>query len=48
MTLCSSVYPSFGDTLLSPILILSFSIDLRETGYEGVHWIYWAQDRDQW
>jgi hypothetical protein len=23
-------------------------IDLRKTGWEGVEWIQWAQDRDRW
>jgi hypothetical protein len=23
-------------------------MDLREIGWEGVYWIYLAQDRDQW
>jgi hypothetical protein len=23
-------------------------MDFRETGWEGVDWILWAQDRDQW
>jgi hypothetical protein len=23
-------------------------MDLREIGWDGVHWIYVVQDRDQW
>jgi len=23
-------------------------VDLREIGWEGVDWIHWAQDMDQW
>jgi hypothetical protein len=28
--------------------ILSFKIDLREIGWDGVDWIDLAQERDQW
>jgi hypothetical protein len=24
------------------------SVDFREIGWDGVNWIYMAQDRDQW
>jgi hypothetical protein len=26
----------------------NIKMDLRETGYDGVEWIYMAEDRDQW
>jgi hypothetical protein len=26
----------------------SIKIDLREIGWDGMEWIYLAQDRDQW
>jgi hypothetical protein len=26
----------------------NIKIDLRETGFEDVDWIHWAQDRDRW
>jgi hypothetical protein len=26
----------------------NLKIDLRETGWDGIDWIYLAQDRDQW
>jgi hypothetical protein len=27
---------------------INISVELRETGREGVDWIHLAQDRDQW
>jgi hypothetical protein len=26
----------------------NFKIDLREIGWDGMDWIYLAQDKDQW
>jgi hypothetical protein len=26
----------------------NIKMDLREIGFGGVNWIYWAQDRDRW
>jgi hypothetical protein len=28
--------------------VYNIKIDLREMGYDGMDWIYLAQDRDQW
>jgi hypothetical protein len=28
--------------------IINIRMDLRETGWEGLDWMYLAQDRDQW
>jgi hypothetical protein len=28
--------------------VINIKIDLRETGWDGVDWVYLAQDRAQW
>jgi hypothetical protein len=35
---------SLGERNESPLI----SVDLREIGWDGMDWIYLAQDRDQW
>jgi hypothetical protein len=32
----------------SPRLEDNIRMDLRETGWEGVHWMHLAEDNDQW
>jgi hypothetical protein len=28
--------------------VITYNLDLREIGWEGMDWIHLAQDRDQW